>query len=850
VEAANKLRDEALGREYASVELCFYLETANTVLGRIAKLPESTREQVQKKKLLFQEFVDFIAEKRDERPEDYAITSEVDESQIMQGVEYVLQPENLGNNLGAAAYVKAHYKMSMHSWVETLRADKSDEIGATMSAIVPKNKYSEKAVGFRRSTREFRKQRPLSARETAYLESIRALTAPNPLMAAAARADFGSTTAYVNAYLEQLSRKTKETIKDGQYYPVIIIGAGPGGMTAMGSVVRKRPDLAGQTLIIDQAEQVGGPFGVPKGPAWRLNSANQQKDNEFIPDQLPLPDEQTVRGSGSPARGYVAERREENPDSRDFSINMMSSFGVTPDQISPGRYATNEEAATTTGLQAATMCERLALTTRVLETRRAPEDGQRGERLVTLEITEGDLKRVATVRTDLLVPASGGGKESFGFNFEGSQAERIREEDMGKPGVPRISTYLEMLNSLADRTKPQEEKKLGETIVIWGGPGDSERTMKEKLTRIFGESNEATRNIRKIFVIKRNKQEVKRPRYGEIPDVVDRPNRRSIITEIEIDNRVADVGPDPNNPDKVIFYDESGEVIVDPKTQKPISADNAVSTAGFKADIGAIFEADLNGANFKDIAKPYTLPGAPDIAVGDTLGDDKSVLFVQVASNPGFNEAKFNAIPAKTRAALLGIGGNLVAIGVRGADTEAAMNTILDERKDVLKPNDSLPTINNVELKPVTNIGAADFTVPISIDRKKSRIPNNANPNRVASALLSQSFMGSEFVNANSPDRTRQNLLQGTYKIAISIPRIVNGPNNWQVSMSEGIPDGARGLPVPKAVAEELKHTLAEPEFQAYCWQILKNKRGSQPVAVATLSFKRGRIQPAESYVE
>jgi hypothetical protein len=131
-----------------------------------------------------------------------------------------------------------------------------------------------------------------------------------------------------------------------------------------------------------------------------------------------------------------------------------------------------------------------------------------------------------------------------------------------------------------------------------------------------------------------------------------------------------------------------------------------------------------------------------------------------------------------------------------------------------------------------------------------SRIPNNANPNRVASALLSQSFMGSEFVNANSPDRTRQNLLQGTYKIAISIPRIVNGPNNWQVSMSEGIPDGARGLPVPKAVAEELKHTLAEPEFQAYCWQILKNKRGSQPVAVATLSFKRGRIQPAESYVE
>lgn len=844
---ARELEGKALEREYDSISAAFFVDTANTILNRIARLPELNGSQVAQKKRLFADYVSFLNDKQGARPIDYEIASKVEVEQILQGAEVEITSENLGINTRAFAYLKANYRQGIGILVETLRAD--NETNPTMNRIVPKNKASKEAKNLRRSLKEYRTQRTLNPREEAYIRSIDLLSAVNPLLVAAARSDFGTTSAFVRSYIEQRSNRTKETLTDGQYIPIIIGGLGPGGITSMGAVLRKYPELAAQTLGLDSAEQVGGPFGIPQGPAWGLNSASGVGDKEFIPDPLDKPDSETVRGYGDPTRGYVAERREANPDSRDFSINRFASFGPSPEQVAPKkRYVTNEETEITMTLQAAVMFNKIALETKILKVEPAPEDGKPGSRLATLELTENGSTRTIQVRTELCITSSGFGEETYGFDLKNKRAEEVIAYSEDRPGVPLYAPYLKMFKALVDRTKSPEEKQPGQVVVIYGN-GDSRRTMEEQLTRLFAESSDAVKNIKKIYVIVTG-EDSKRPRYRGRDDVKARGARQSIITEIP--GRVGDVGFADQERNTLNVYDANGNRFTDPVTGETIVANHVIPTAGFKPSVDEVFQPYLQGQKLADGVEPITLPGAPDIAVADQIKGEDGLIFVQTSSKPRFNQAKYDALPERTRAALLSVGAeNLVAIGVRGADTEAAVNIVLDKlrRKILLAEEEPTSTVTRREIK---EIAASDFTIPAAEGLEDARTQDNANPQRTASALLAYSLADIEFAGESrqGSQMTQGVLLRGNFKLGLTLQKNSTGQTFWQARTAEGIDGGAFAAPMPKAVELAVQERLQNQALQAYCFKTLKGKRGPSPKLTLNLAFKNGRIQPAETFVE
>ena len=106
--------------------------------------------------------------------------------------------------------------------------------------------------------------------EERYIHSTERHSKFNPAMVAAMNVAPKISENYLNSHLNSLSNKTISELKDGDYLPMIIVGAGVHGLTATAEIVRQRPDMASNALVIDEADRVGGPFAKPKAPCMGI----------------------------------------------------------------------------------------------------------------------------------------------------------------------------------------------------------------------------------------------------------------------------------------------------------------------------------------------------------------------------------------------------------------------------------------------------------------------------------------------------------------------------------------------------------------------------------------------------
>ena len=494
-----------------------------------------------------------------------------------------------------------------------------------------------------------------------------------------------------------MSKMSETQLQDGTYVPLLFVGTGPNGIAGLAEIARINPGLLEQSLVVDNGELPGGPFAVPRGPAWRLNSANGKGTRGLVLGESPVEiekdtgvaEEKTVTAYGSPIPSQPGARIE-GEDTRGRDINTLGDYFATLTSIDNGNYGNNDELALLAQMQAAMLIQNLALKTEVVSVEPSTNTELPGNKTVTLRITgyAGEPREVR-IQTDSLVVSSGLGKPTYGFELEGSSAQGVldaQEDSSDKTAFPKLSDTLTAFRALASRD--EEPKVLGDTLIIYGS-GNSTDTLVEYIGGIFEQAeNPAVKNVKKIYVVTTGKQFSERERYAMNADLAPKSGRANLVEFVTVD-RVADVDfVEATDREKVTILDGQRRPITD-KTGKPVSADSVIAATGFVPQLDEIFAAYLEeGETLSPKAskvegskrEALVLPTNPDVAVADTVSSDPSIIFIGTASRPAFNAAKFEQLPPESREALIRNGAeNAVAIGFRRPDDQAAMRLFIPE---------------------------------------------------------------------------------------------------------------------------------------------------------------------------
>ncbi len=854
VELSNQLMVYKLLAEANEIRSQFRSGNPQAVLDRIRSgfvpnpnLKESRVVASQIQTLLESEFTTFIAAE-DADFFDTSIAGDLRQQLQDQLAIRYLEP-SLDRNKAALRFLGGNFSEVFQPLFQTLRASPTsatqinrylmreiDPITGRVTGSDPKLLYTQRL-------NELRAQRELSPTEEEYIRSVELMTVMNPHLVAILSQEFAVTDTYLRHHFESLSKKTEESLNDNDYVPLLQIGLGPNGVNAAGELARQNPGLLANTLFVDQGEQPGGPFAIPGGAAWELNSANRRKEGIRLPDLPPVPEKETVRGFGSPLRIYPGERNEGSAV-RTGSINTTVDFLPTTDNLSLNQYPTNEELAALVQAQAALLVKKALLKTVVTSIRENTDSNQRGMYLADLAITQADgTVLTKTVRTDGVFISSGLGESTLGFDTKGKRAEKIVNKTTRK-GKKLLSSTLDYFNEIANR-KGEKERDIGETIVIIGS-GNSADVLIEYLAGIFAQGdNNAIRNIEKIYIIS-NTDLSKRPRYARITDVKGRNGNKALVEQIR--TRVDDVDEAEDDPEKLSVFDGSGQAIKD-KIGNVIKADRVVSTAGFKPNLDKVLAPLLEQGDTMDIRKantptsarePLTLPGKA-VPVADTLKNHPNIMFLGTAaaanfdSSSPFSKLKLAQLPTKAREALLRNGvENAVALGFRGPDVQAGVNIWLNER-DV-----QLDAAEAPEKPPINAEGPIQSVEEqITVDQENLMLRNDMmyREEIILSSLLIYNLTTDvgTFTDA-SGDSLTKNL-----EIALRIQ-----PDGK--TFSAQLTDTSDGLSQDFALI--VKKCLADQDFQRFAVSLLNSRRGRDPKIDIKIEFKRGKIRIKNSYVQ
>ena len=778
----------------------------------------------------------------------------------------------LGGNLDAFKYMQENFVAVVLPLVESLRANPrtSKEIGVYLEN--DRNGVRGKTP-FEQRLSQLKKQRDLSKIEVSYLRSVERLSLFNPYLVACAAVKPGITSEYLKIYFQKLSSSSKTQIQDGAYIPLIQIGTGPNGLAGIGEIVRNNPDLANSILVIDSGKQPGGPFAVPNGAAWNLNSANARGASvRVLPDKSETQEELTVRGFGSPLRYFPGERKRESTI-REGSINATVDFLTVPDEISSKRYATNQELQLVLAMQAALLVKNLALETEIIKIEPNQDKDLQGDKIVTLRIKEeGNSSREVKIRTDAIFCSSGLGEPTYGFPIDDTkQAQQILQEQRDDE-FPKLSTTLEAFKALADIENPRKIK--GNTVVIYGG-GNSADTLLEYFGNLFNGSNDSVNKIEKIYVLLPGELS-SRPRYAQIRDLTARNGNSNLIEFINA--KVGDVAyasGDDKSSNRLILLDKEGNSIKD-KSSREIVSDYVIAATGFKSGLDKVLEdyaEKIPGSNESELRKKLGLPTNPDITVAETLSRDPNILIFGTASSSNFNSEKLGQLPLLAREALLRNGAeNAVAIGFRGPDTQAAVSIWLNQREITLGSRQQ--PINNMEIISIILDYSSDreTTQPAIIPRvnlEEIKIPSDISD---ASLLLEPLFyrtFGNRVqliddskiaTNQTSSRRNDSSLLslrhkgfRGqvnftlTYDRADELMRLdFSGDRNGLIRDGKQIPEQT----LPDALIRNIVGSLTDCDFQKYALIHFNNRRGANPSLSFSLNFRNGYLNPAKSFIE
>lgn len=724
-------------------------------------------------------------------------------------------------NIAALRNLTRRFRQSLMPLFEAIRGSDSDDslvqdfIRAGENA--PRDKYTQKIE-------RLEEQRELTDIERAYLESVELLSLFNPHLIALAKERPELTSLYLEAYFKDLSRQTAERITDDIYVPNIQIGVGPEGAAAAGELNRVNPEMARDTLYIDLAKVPGGPFGVPLGLAWLLNSASGTGPTTNILQDLTELDIQgrTVRAYGSPLVAYPGERID-GQDVRRGSINASVDYLLTADNVSTRRYPSNVDEARVIQLQMAMLADHMLLETEVLRSEPV-NDGKPGNKRLTIAITNpetGDVQ-IRTVRTDNVTLASGLGQEGYGFDLAGTEAEKIIVANNTAPnGFPRISTFLQSLEAVS---RPVEPRLAPQGTVVIPGGGNSSDVVLQNLGRQLDTNNPMLSGIDKIVVLSTG-QPSERPRYFEIIDLKSRNGQPNFIEVVEA--RLGDIKLRDDG--RLEFVDNNGQPIYvgsNGGTTKLV-ADHVIATTGFIPMTDAIFRSQLaknESIDKKQNLDKVRLPNNPNFTIANRLSNDKDVLIVGTASEADFeNPNKLAQLPAKSREALIRNGkANAVAIGFRATDARAAVR---------LQYTGKTASETELELRPRkakidgTEVTSSQVTKAIKIDTKK--LPELRQNIDADSETLTALFLGSLPVVSIAGQSTQAN---GMYTFQVSL-----GDEQDELVMIT--PSGT-----PKGLQQMVRRSIAQPYFQAYALQSLKKRRNAKGLTIA-LSFSNGKLR-------
>ncbi len=774
----------------------------------------------------------YIAARRGSQPNNYNFLF----SEEVSAIKEELSPtydfnEGLGNNKQAARYLAERFKKVFKPIVDAFRNDE-DTKGIEDYLADGVNGEVIKRQNYLINVERLRSQRALSEIEENYLKSVELLSLFNPYLVGLANTDPGILSVYLKNHFDVLDGDTFDSISDGDYFPFVQIGLGAEGLISAGEVVRKRPDIAGQTLFIDAGE-IGGPFAVPDGPAFGLNSANKFGFEYTLPALNAEIETRTVRAYGSPLRWYPGERN--RADSlREGSINMSVDYLPAADDISDGRYATNEDEALALKMQAAMLVHKLLIRTMVVDEYLVDDDGL-GNKIIVLERQniDGTITQ-RKVRTDAAILPTGLGSPNFGFPFKGSSAEAVfnrSKEITATGGFPIFDTPLSIFSALVGREGKRAAP--GKVFVVYGG-GNTTDTFVANLGRIFETGNKMIRNIEKVYVVT-DRDLSKRPRYAAAQDLLAR-NGQANLLEI-VPTRVSGVAfsrSRSGKQDKLVLF--AGNANIRNRKGEIIEADTVVPATGFTQDIDRLLSkvtGTSKRADRETVLRSQTLPTDPRIAVADRLINDAGQLIIGTASRTGFKgagTAKFNQLPIDAREALLRNGAeNAVAIGFRGPDTQAATRLFIEERGEQLPVEAlaglALPSVVDdvsVEIMPRTKTTVRG----VYVDNAKLR--NNVEGGSPILTSLVLYELGTIKARFNGKSYT------GTTKITIT-------PEE---------DDGGYSILSTIAPAEEWAAKLvANSNFVLYGRDAIRRRKGGTALELV-VSFKYGRIDPTQTYVQ
>ena len=814
-------RRTTLQREIYTLLRLFRAAPATTVLATIQELPAELDADTRIRERVLQFYKQYLLSRRDRRPDDYreAFSFEV------QALKQIIAPEydfdqDLGRNAAAVTLLAGRYTDVIHPLFQSLKADAAGE--RLMDYI--------RAGGRDRSVQNLerlRRQRQLSTIEEAYLASVQMLSYFNPNLLALANTNPGIVSVYLESYFKRQSEATFETIADGEYVPLLQIGLGPNGLTAAGELLRSRPDLAAGALFVDNAELPGGPFAVPKGPAWDLNSANSANVLEPMlpaPSKNPADEMKTVRAYGSPLRWFPGERLNDS-DVRQGSINATVDYLITPDGISDTRYPDNADMALILQLQAALVARRAVLRTEVVSVESAGDARNPQRKFVTLRQTTADGERTVRVQTDNLIISSGLGAPTYGFELRGSRAQAVLQASQDGKRFPRLADTLTAFRALAslENENGNDQPEPGEVMVIYGN-GNSADTLIEYLGGLFQGGNRSVRNIKKIYVIT-NGSLSRRPRYAAISDLRSRRGEGSLVEIVKA--RVGDVSfaGNSNDPDQpLVLFDTNGNMIRDSRGEL-IKATNVIAATGFQSKLDRVLAPLLRGKRIRSegALKSLALPTNKNVTVADTLANDPSVLFVGTASRPGFEIAdKLSQLPREAREALLRNGAeNAVAIGFRAPDTQAAVRLFTQSiptvpTQDNRSTNRRLPHANDETAEPA--IFMADSPLP------RTRRDTSANA-AILTPLINQALAD---VRIDHYGEVRY-----SYQLQFDANRTLLRPLG----------------PSSAAMNAAVDEACRNPYFLAYARKAIRARRNSSAIQIE-LNFQRGRLNYQSSFAQ
>lgn len=815
----------------------FSNQNVDEVLQRIADLDDETEEDLALKSELLDLYRAYTAANR---PDifDERFGEQMQGEMTARLRERFDRPE-LGKNKDAFRYIRENFVRSVFPLIETFRDDPrtKDDAEGLLTIQQRDGRVLNPRLQFIQRLTELERQRPLTDIERAYIESVELLTLFNPYLIAAARAEFGVTNEFLRHHFETVSHNIQEKLMDGEYVPLIQVGTGPNGLAALGEIVRNSPKLAEQVLVIDSGEQPGGPFAIPGGPAWELNSANRRGIGGYsMPDSPGRNELSTVRSYGSPVTRWYPGERPGGRTARQGSINTTVDYLPTPDDLSTARYPTNEELQTILALQTAMLTDNLALRTELIKVESNPNQDELGDKIATLRITDrkGEQREVR-IKTDGVFVSSGLGEPTYGFKLEGSRAEGVILETKDSGGFPKITTTLEAFRELSNRT--EEKKSPGRTIAIWGG-GNSADTLIEFIGNIFQGDNPLVRDVTKIYVVSEGDLS-SRPRYALISDLKPRNGRGNLIEQVYA--RVADVdfagSSGPAEKREIVLLDINGRPIVD-NSGRPISADSGIAATGFRSSLDNIFESYLDGLTLRDQGDnapllPIVLPTNPDVAVAEVFRADPNILLLGTASLPRFNSfEKLAQLPSEAREALLRNGAeNAVAIGFRAPDTQAAVNVWLNSNTlNVGEPEQQVkPQVPINGDRPINT----ELSILRSTETEDLRIPNNVEDEELLLSPLLAYNIGTRFdldsgYTGNVDFGVEYDDETGAFKIKF---------------------EGGDIQGISPEFMEAVTGSLSDEYFQRYALSLLR-KRRRDPSLILNIAFKNGKINPRNTYAQ